>query len=86
MQMTNLLHTSVSLVLRMPGGVEPRNLKWGDIELNDKDGDEYLCHKRERQTKTRVGSDLKYTRKFKPKVWNNAEKVRCPVEAYKIFS
>ena len=87
MQLTNLLHTSFSLVLGMRGGVEPRNLKWGDIELNtDEDGDEYLCHKRERQTKTRVGADPKDTRKFKPKVWNNADLSRCPVQAYKIFS
>ena len=47
MQLANLLHTSFSFVLGMRGGVEPRNLKWRDIELNDEDGDEYLCHKKE---------------------------------------
>ena len=86
MQLTNLLHRSFSLVLGMRGGVEPRNFKWRDIELNYEEVDEYLCHKKERQTKTRVVADPKDTRKFKPKVWNNAEKSRCPVEAYKIFS
>ena len=52
----------------------------------DEDGDEFLCHRKERQTKTRVGGDPKDLRKFKPKVWNNKDnKKRCPVEAYKVF-
>lgn len=86
-QIINLLHLSFSLLFGMRGGVEQRNLKWGDIELLcDEDEDEYLSHIRERQTKTRVGTDPKNTRKFKPKAWANSEnKERCPVEAYKIY-
>ena len=54
----------------------------GDIELcTDDDGDRYLCHIKERQTKTRVVSDLKDVRKFKPKIWNQSEdKSRCTIE------
>ena len=52
-QVTNILHLSFSLVLGMRGGVEQRNWQWGDMELcTDKDGNEYLCHRKERQTKT----------------------------------
>ena len=73
-QVTNILHLSFSLVLGMRGGVEQRNLQWGDMELcTDEDGDEYLCHRKERQTKTRMGGDPKDLRKFKPKVWNNKD-------------
>lgn len=87
LQVINLLHLSFSLVLGMRCGQEQRNLKWGDIELcTDDDGDQYLCHIKERQTKTRVGSDPKDVRKFKPKIWNHPEdKSRCTVEQYKIY-
>lgn len=86
-QITNLLHLSFSLLLGMRGGIEQRNLKWGDIDLAvDNDGDEYLVHRKERQTKTRTGGDPSNTRKFKPKVWNVKDKPdRCPVKAYKIY-
>ena len=41
-------------------------LKRGDIELcTDDDGDQYLCHFKERQTTARVGSDPRDVRKFK---------------------
>ena len=63
----NLLHLSFSLVLGMRSGEEHRNLKWRDIELcTDDDGDQYLCHIKERQTNSVVGSDPKNVRKFKP--------------------
>ena len=46
-QVTNILHLSFSLVLGMQGGVEQRNLQWGDMELcTDEDGDEYMSQKR----------------------------------------
>ena len=52
----------------MRGSREQHTLKWGDIELKtDEDGDEYLEHVKERQTKTRTGFDTSNTRKFKPK-------------------
>ena len=78
-QVTNILHLSFSLVLGMRGGVEQRNLQWGDMALcTDEDGDEYLCYRKERQTKTRVVGDPKDLRKFKLKVWNNKDnKKRC---------
>ena len=85
-QVINLLHITFSLVLGMRGGVEQRELKWGDIELlTDVDGDEYLCHIKERKTKTRTGADCRDTRKFKPKAWASNDKSRCPVEAYKVY-
>ena len=85
-QVINLLHVTFSLVLGMRGGVEQRALKWGDIELlTDADGDEYLEHRRERNTKTRTGADYRNIRKFKPKAWATADKSRCPVEAYKVY-
>ena len=68
LQVMNLLHLSFSLVLGMRSGEEHRNLKWRDIELctDDDDGDQYLCHIKERQTKIIVGSDPKDVRKSKP--------------------
>lgn len=86
-QLVNMLHLNFSLVLGMRGGVEQRNLKWGDIDLaTDEDGDEYIVHRRERQTKTRTGKDPNNIRKFKPKVWAVKNKPeRCPVNAYKIY-
>ena len=83
----NLLHLNFSLVLDMRGGKEQWQLKWGDICLeSDEDGDEYLVHHRERTTKTRTGQDTRNVRKFKPKVWINEDKERCPVNAYKIYA
>ena len=86
-QIVNLLHLTFSMILGMRGGREQRQLSWGDISLSvDDDGDEYLEHKRERQTKTRTGHDPKNVRKFKPKAWeNNDQPDRCPVRAYKIY-
>ena len=86
-QITNLLHTTFSLVMGIRGGREQHTLKWGDIVLRtDEDGDEFLEHSRERQTKTRTGRDASNIRKFKPKAWNNKqEPERCPVNAYKKF-
>ena len=72
----------------MQDSVEPRNLQWGNKELcTDEDGDEYLCHRRERQTKTRVGGggNPKDIRKFKPKFWNNKDK-KISLETYKRFN
>ena len=71
----------------MRGGKEQRDLIWDDIELlTDEDGDEYLQHIRERQTKTRGGNDPKNIRKFKPKAWGIPDDMkRCPVEAYKVY-
>ena len=86
-QLLNLLHITFSLVMGMRGGREQKELKWGDIELRtDEDGDEYIEHTRERQTKTRTGVDPGNTRKFKPKAWANTENPeRCPVRAYKLY-
>lgn len=86
-QIVNLLHVTFSLVMGMRGGKEQHDLKWGDMELCvDEDGDEYLQHVRERTTKTRTGADPKDTRKFKPKAYNQENRNRCPVTAYKIFA
>ena len=83
MQVTNLLHVSFSLVLGMRGGVEPRNLKWGTWNCVRMKTVTSICAIKERDKPKNVGgSDPKDIRKFKPKVWNNAEnKTRCPVEA-----
>ena len=86
-QITNLLHISFSLFMGMRGGREQHTLKWGDIIMKtDEDGDEYLEHVKERQTKTRTGTDTSNTRKFKPKAWNDKQNPqRCPVKAYKTY-
>lgn len=86
-QIVNLLHITFSLLFGMRGGKEQRDLTWGDIELlTDEDGDAYLQHIRERQTKTRGGNDPKNIRKFKPKAWGIPDDMkRCPVEAYKVY-
>ena len=59
-------------------------MKWVDFELcTDEDGDKYIQHTQERQTKTQTGTDPKNNRKFKPKAYNNKEHPnRCPVLAY----
>lgn len=86
-QIINLLHITFSLVMGMRGGREQHTLKWGDIEIHtDEDGDKYLEHSRERQTKTRTGTDHTNVRKFKPKAWENKDNLqRCPVQAYNIY-
>ena len=86
-QVVNLLHVTFSLVLGMRGGKEQHDLKWGDVEImSDEDGDEYLCHRRERKTKTRTGQDIRDSRKFKPKAWALPNDIsRCPVQAYKVY-
>ena len=53
----------------MRGGKEQRDLTWGDIELlTDEDGDEYLQHIRERQTKTCGGNDSRNIGKLNQKL------------------
>ena len=62
-QIVNMLHLTFSLVMGMRGGREQYQLRWGDIELcTDENGDKYIQHTRERQTKTRTGTDPKSNR------------------------
>ena len=60
------------------GNTKPRGAQefaMAHMELcTDEDSDDYLCHRRERQTKTRVAGDPKDVRKFKLKVWNDKDK------------
>ena len=55
---------------------------WQDVTLEtDNDGREFLQFS-ERLTKTRDGNGS--VRAFMPKLWENADKSRCPVAAYKV--
>jgi hypothetical protein len=52
----------------------------------DDDGSEYLVYSQERQSKTRTGADLRYTRKIMPRAYKIiGNPARCPVALYKQF-
>lgn len=73
----------------MRGGKEHRDLCWGDIQLkrdvSDGETIQYLEYT-ERQTKTRKGETPLDVRPVKPRMYENENKERCPVQLYKAFA
>ena len=67
----------------MRGGKEHRDLCWGDIQLkrdvSDGETIQYLEYT-ERQTKTRKGENPLDVRPVKPRMYENENKERCPVQ------
>ena len=82
------LYISIVCGLGVKRGAQMYNLKWGDIVLCVMDnGVEFLTHVKfvdpliDSQT-----SDLIVMNGSKPKVFGNAKKNRCPLEAYKLYA
>ena len=59
---------------------------WGDVRLgyDDEQNCEYIEYK-ERQTKTRTGTDFSNIRLQKPRMYATAT-ARCPIALYKAYS
>lgn len=70
----------------MRGVTEHRDMCWGDIKLcKDSENNEYIEF-RERQTKTRPGSNPKNVRAVPPRAWATPKTPsRCPVATYKVY-
>lgn len=73
----------------MRGGKEHRDLCWGDIQLKEGisagEAIQFLEFT-ERQTKTRTGENRRNIRPVKPRMYENKNKERCPVQLYKAFA
>ena len=68
------------------GGMqEHRNIMWGDIQIKEANGQEYL-ELQERQTKTRTGENVRDVRPVKPKMWASGDRERCPVMLHKLYA
>ena len=66
------------------GRQEARQMRWGDISIEEDDQGKYLQF-RERATKTRTG-ETEDTRDFIPKAYENLENpARCPVRLFKLY-
>ena len=87
--MLNTLWFNNTTHFGMRGGKEHRDLCWGDIQLKEdiSDGEaiQYLEYT-ERQTKTRTGENPRDIRPVKPRMYENENKERCPVQLYKAFA
>ena len=87
--MLNTLWVNNTTHFGMWGGKEHRDLCWGDIQLKEdiSDGEamQYLEYT-ERQIKTRTGENPRDIRPVKPRMYENENKERCPVQLYKAFS
>lgn len=85
--LVNFLHLTFSMSLGMRGGKEQRDLKFGDIVIDkDTSGEEFIQHVKERQTKTRTGTDSNNSKEIKTTAWANDNPNRCPVNAFRIFT
>ena len=73
----------------MRGGKEHGDLCWGDIQLKEdiSDGEaiRYL-ENTEGQTKTRTGENPRDIRPVTPRMYENENKERCPVQLHKAFA
>ena len=73
----------------MRAGKEHLDLCWGDIQLKEEisDGEaiQYLEYT-ERQTKTHTGENTPDIRPVEPRMYENENKERCPVQLYKAFA
>ena len=71
-------------LLGFRGVQESRQLQWGDLQLKNRDGEEYIEFN-ERETKTRHGNST-HLRPFAPKIFpNHSNPSRCPIVWYKKF-
>ena len=68
------------------GITEHHQMRWGYVKLcNDNKGDEYLLMI-ERNTKTRIGIDIKNQEEIPQRAWaNKDDPSRCAVAAYKLY-
>jgi hypothetical protein len=68
------------------GITEHHQMRWGYVKLcNDNKGDEYLLMI-ERNTKTRIGIDIKNQGEIPQRAWaNKDDPSRCAVAAYKLY-
>ncbi|XP_067030910.1 uncharacterized protein KIAA1958-like [Acropora muricata] len=73
----------------MRGAKEHRDLCWGDIQLKEDisagEAIQFLEYT-ERQTKTRTGENRRNILPVKPRMYENKNKERCPVQLYKAFA
>ncbi|XP_060567334.1 zinc finger MYM-type protein 2-like [Ruditapes philippinarum] len=83
----NTIWINNCILFGLRGTKENYNLRWGDVCLKtSSDGVEYL-ELRERQTKTRTGSNINDVREVTPKIYATPDDLeRCPVEMYKLYA
>ena len=82
------LHRNNMTFFGMRSANEHRNLRWGDVKLNEdaSSGLKYLEFITERVTKTRQGENPRNRRQINPKAFEIPElPERCPVRAYEIY-
>ena len=81
-----ILFFYMSMNFGMRSGQEHRDLKWGDITLEqDHNGNEFLTYS-ERQTKTRSGENPKDKRKCVPQLWSQPKMMeKDPLAVYKKY-
>ena len=86
--MLNTLWFNNTTHFGMRGGKGHQDLCWGDIQLKEdiSDGEAIYLEYMERQTKTCMGENHCDMRPVKPKMYENENKERWPVQLYRAFA